>query len=49
MAVFVNRSLCSIEGIQIETADEPYVLGFQTLTMNISYMGLSDGVAAFLP
>ena len=48
MAVLIIRALRPVERIEVETADEPHVLGLQAPAMHIAHMGLGDGIAALL-
>ena len=49
MTVLIIGVTGSIERIQVKATDEAYPFGDELTTMNITYVGLSDGITAFGP
>jgi len=49
MTVLIIGVTGSIKRIQVKATDEAYPFGDELTTMNITYVGLSDGITAFGP
>lgn len=47
MTVFIVRVSCSVQRIEVQTADEAYFLGYQTVAVDVADMRLCNGIAAF--